>query len=78
MLVVTGASGKLGGLVLEALLRLVPAEQIGVSVREPEKLSHLAALGVRVSARFKSPSKITICCEPSNHGADTCNIGPSR
>ena len=48
MLVVTGASGKLGGLVLEALLRLVPAEQIGVSVREPEKLSHLAARGVRV------------------------------
>ncbi|WP_198663094.1 SDR family oxidoreductase [Cohaesibacter intestini] len=48
ILVVTGASGKLGGLVVEALLRLVPAEQIGVSVRDPAKLSHLAARGVRV------------------------------
>lgn len=48
MLVVTGASGKLGGLIVEALLRLVPAENVGVSVRDPAKLSHLAACGVRV------------------------------
>lgn len=48
MLIVTGASGKLGGLVVEALARLVPADQIGVSVREPEKLAGLATRGVRV------------------------------
>ena len=48
MLIVTGASGKLGGLVVEALLRLVPAAQIGVSVRDPQKLTALAARGVRV------------------------------
>lgn len=48
MLIVTGASGKLGGLVVEALLRLVPADQIGVSVRDPQKLTALAARGVRV------------------------------
>lgn len=48
MLIVTGASGKLGGFTVEALLRLVPAEKIGVSVRDPAKLSHLAARGVRV------------------------------
>jgi uncharacterized protein YbjT (DUF2867 family) len=48
MLIVTGASGKLGGLVVEALLRLVPADQIGVSVRDPQKLTALAMRGVRV------------------------------
>lgn len=48
MLIVTGASGKLGGLVVEALLRLVPAGQIGVSVRDPQKLTALTARGVRV------------------------------
>ena len=48
MFIVTGASGKLGGLVVEALMRLVPAEQIGVSVRAPDKVGELAARGVRV------------------------------
>lgn len=48
MLIVTGASGKLGGLVVEALLRRVPANRIGVSVRDPEKVAGLAARGVRV------------------------------
>lgn len=48
MLIVTGASGKLGRLVVEALMRLVPAAQIGVSVRDPSKLAGLAARGVRV------------------------------
>ncbi len=48
MLIVTGASGKLGGLVVEALLRTVPAAQIGISVRDPQKLTTLAARGVRV------------------------------
>ncbi len=48
MLIVTGASGKLGKLVVEFLLDLVPADQIGVSVRNPTKLSGLAARGIRV------------------------------
>lgn len=48
MLIVTGASGKLGSLVVEALLGLVPANAIGVSVRDPKKLAVLAERGVRV------------------------------
>ncbi|WP_259780960.1 SDR family oxidoreductase [Aestuariispira ectoiniformans] len=48
MFIVTGASGKLGGLVVEALLRLVPADRIGVSVRNPGKLAALASRGVRI------------------------------
>lgn len=48
MLIITGASGKLGGLVVEALQRLVTTDQIGVSVRNPERLVELSASGVRV------------------------------
>ena len=48
MLIVTGANGKLGRLVVEALLNRVPAAQVGVSVRDPEKARELEARGVRV------------------------------
>ncbi|MET3900329.1 NAD(P)H dehydrogenase (quinone) [Devosia sp. UYZn731] len=48
MLVVTGASGQLGRKIIENLLRLVPAERIGASCRNPEKLADIASLGVRV------------------------------
>lgn len=48
MLIITGASGKLGGLVVEALLRPVTADQIGVGVRDPEKLAELSARGLCV------------------------------
>jgi len=48
MIIVTGATGKLGRAVVERLLDRLPAEQIGVSVREPEKAGALAQRGVRV------------------------------
>lgn len=48
MIIVTGASGQLGHAVLERLLDRVPAEQIGASVRDPEKVRDLAERGVRV------------------------------
>lgn len=48
MIVVTGATGQLGRLVVERLLERVPASQVGVSVRSPEKAADLAARGVRV------------------------------
>jgi NAD(P)H dehydrogenase (quinone) len=47
-LLVTGATGKLGALVVDALLKKVPAENIAVSVRDPKKAEHLSALGVDV------------------------------
>ncbi|MET7637285.1 SDR family oxidoreductase [Streptomyces sp. NPDC005438] len=50
MLIVTGANGQLGRAVVEQLLKRVPAEQVGVSVREPEKAADLAERGVRVRA----------------------------
>lgn len=47
-LLVTGATGKLGTKVVEALLKSVPANQIAVSVRQPEKAEHFRAQGIDV------------------------------
>lgn len=48
MIVVTGATGKLGGAVVTQLLERVSADQIAVSVRDPEKVGALADRGVDV------------------------------
>ncbi|WP_369224487.1 NAD(P)H-binding protein [Streptomyces sp. R39] len=48
MIVVTGATGQLGSRIVESLLTRVPADRVGVSVREPEKARALADRGVRV------------------------------
>ncbi|HEY9857173.1 MAG TPA: SDR family oxidoreductase [Stenomitos sp.] len=45
---ITGATGQLGQLVIDALLRTVPAAQIIAAVRNPEKARGLAAKGVEV------------------------------
>lgn len=48
MIVVTGATGTLGRLIVEELLASTTADQIGVSVRDPGKAGNLADRGVRV------------------------------
>ena len=48
MIVVTGATGKLGRFVVEGLLKKVPADQVAVAVRDPDKAKAWAARGVRV------------------------------
>ena len=48
MIIVTGANGQLGRATVEQLLGRIPAKQIGVSVRDPEKAQGLAERGVRV------------------------------
>lgn len=50
MIVVTGATGQLGRLVIQSLLGKVPAAQIVAAVRQPERAADLAALGVTVRA----------------------------
>lgn len=47
-ILVTGATGKLGAKVVETLLKSVPANQLAVSVRNPEKAEGLRARGVEV------------------------------
>jgi len=59
MLIVTGANGKLGRLVVESLLQRVPAAQLGVSVRDPAQAADLAAKGVRVRrGDFADPASL--------------------
>nr|WP_168723366.1 NAD(P)H-binding protein [Streptomyces sp. SAT1]ANO41936.1 NAD(P)-dependent oxidoreductase [Streptomyces sp. SAT1] len=48
MIVVTGATGGLGGATVEHLLQRVPADQIGVSVRDAAKARHFADRDVHV------------------------------
>lgn len=48
MIVVTGATGKLGSLVVKALLERVPANEVAVAVRSAEKAAKFNALGVEV------------------------------
>jgi len=61
MIIVTGATGKLGSAITERLLKKLPAGQIGVSVRDPAKASDLQARGVRVrSADFDDPASLRL------------------
>ncbi|HET6499215.1 MAG TPA: SDR family oxidoreductase [Amycolatopsis sp.] len=48
MIVVTGATGHLGRLVVQGLVEKLPADQIVAAVRSPEKAADLAKLGVIV------------------------------
>ncbi|MEC0700789.1 SDR family oxidoreductase [Bacillus haynesii] len=47
-MLVTGATGKLGSKIVEKLLETVPADQLAVSVRNPEKAEALRGRGVDV------------------------------
>ncbi|MER8367590.1 SDR family oxidoreductase [Mesorhizobium sp. M0306] len=48
MYAITGATGQLGRLVIEALLKTIPADRIVAAVRNPAKASDLAERGVIV------------------------------
>ncbi|MFJ9034934.1 NAD(P)H-binding protein [Streptomyces sp. NPDC102274] len=59
MIVVTGATGALNGATVEHLLGRVPAEQIGVSVRDVAKAQHFADRGVRVrQGSYENPAAL--------------------
>ncbi|WP_129127604.1 SDR family oxidoreductase [Geomonas oryzae] len=56
MIVITGATGQLGRLVIASLLKKVPASRIVAAVRNPEKAKDLSALGVQVRrADYNAP-----------------------
>lgn len=57
MIVVTGATGQLGRLVIASLLKKVLASQIVAAVRSPDKAKDLAASGVQVrQADYNQPA----------------------
>ena len=67
MIAVTGATGKLGRLVIAGLLEKVPAAELIAAVRTPEKAADMAALGVQVRrADYSEPDSLRAALE----GAD--------
>lgn len=59
MIVVTGATGKLGRHVMQGLLRVLPAKELRAAVRHPEKAADLAASGVDVRrADYDDPATL--------------------
>ncbi|MDF2155128.1 SDR family oxidoreductase [Vibrio sp. CAU 1672] len=67
MIVVTGANGQLGRLVIKHLVRKVDASEIVAAVRTPEKAGDLAAMGVQVrEADYSRPETL----EKAFDGAD--------
>lgn len=64
MIIVTGATGQLGSGIVAHLLERVPAERVGVSVRDPAKAEALAERGVRVRrGDFTDPASLTTAFE---------------
>jgi NAD(P)H dehydrogenase (quinone) len=67
MIAVTGATGKLGRLVIQGLLDREPADQIIAAVRDPASAADLAARGVDVRlADYNQPDTLL----PALDGAD--------
>jgi NAD(P)H dehydrogenase (quinone) len=64
MIVVTGATGHLGRLVIEGLLKKAPASEIVAAVRTPEKAHDLAKRGVQVRmADYNQPKSLDSALE---------------
>ena len=60
MIVVTGATGKLGGAITRSLVKLGWGEKVVASARDPEKAKSLEALGVEVRrGDFAAPETLT-------------------
>jgi NAD(P)H dehydrogenase (quinone) len=59
MIVITGATGQLGRLVIANLLKTTPSGQIVAAVRDPAKAADLLALGVHVrQADYNDPASL--------------------
>lgn len=62
MIVVTGATGQLGQLVIEHLLKRVPASEIAAAVRNPDKAAKLATRGITLrEADYDRPETLDHC-----------------
>ncbi len=59
MIVITGATGQLGGMIVAEVLQRVPATQVAVSARHKDKAAALAARGVTVrEADYSRPDTL--------------------
>ncbi len=59
MILITGATGKLGSAVARALIKLIPASHVAVSVRDPKQATFLKELGIEVrQGDFDDPASL--------------------
>jgi NAD(P)H dehydrogenase (quinone) len=66
-IVVTGATGQLGRLVIEDLLERVPADRVAAVVRDADKAAGLAARGVELRvADYGSPQTLKVAFHPGD------------
>lgn len=66
-IVVTGATGHLGQLVIEGLLNALPADQIVACVRDPRKASWLSAQEVQIRiADYDRPETLAAAFQPGD------------
>ena len=64
MIIVTGATGRLGFDIVDRLLARMPADGVGVSVRDPARAAGLAERGVRVRrGDFTDPATLASAFE---------------
>ncbi len=71
MIIVTGATGRLGSGIVERLLDRVPAGTVGVSVRDVDRAAALAERGVRVRAGdFTDPATLEAAFEGAEQVLD--------
>jgi NAD(P)H dehydrogenase (quinone) len=67
MIVITGATGQLGRLVITELLERVPAGELVAAVRHPENAADLAELGVTVRAcDYEDPATLADAFHPGD------------
>lgn len=67
MIVITGATGQLGQLVIEHLLKRVPASEIAAAVRNPDKAGSLAARGIAIrEADYDRPETLAKSFAPGD------------
>lgn len=64
MIIVTGAAGQLGRVVVEQLATMIDPIRIGVSVRDPARIAMLAGRGIRVrQGKFEDPVSLAAAFE---------------
>ncbi len=66
-IVVTGATGQLGRLVIDALLERVPAAEVAAAVRDRDRAADLAARGVELrEADYDRPQTLAAAIRPGD------------
>jgi NAD(P)H dehydrogenase (quinone) len=59
MIIITGGTGQLGSQIVDRLLERVPADRVGISVRDTDRAGDLATRGVRVRrGDFTDPNSL--------------------